>query len=53
MIHFYKYAYPADKVKLCKKDTCIEARGQNGQLVIAGAILVLISMAAYYISKIK
>jgi hypothetical protein len=29
--------FPPDKVKLCKRDVCIEARGDNAKLIV-GAI---------------
>lgn len=47
------YMYPTDNVRLCKKDVCIEARGQNGQILVAAAVIVLLSAAAYYLSKVK
>ena len=53
MKSLYNYSQPNDKVRLCKKDVCIEARGQNGQLLVAAFVLLLISTAAYYLSKIK
>lgn len=53
MKQIYKYGYPVDKVKLCKKELCIEARGQNGQLLIAVVAILILSTAAYYLSRIK
>lgn len=52
MKQFYKYGRLNDEVTLCKSDVCIEARGLNGQLIIAAFVILLISTAAYYISKI-
>jgi hypothetical protein len=53
MNQFYKYRPMNDRVRLCKKDVCIEAGGLNGQLMVAAFVILLISTAAYYISKIK
>lgn len=44
---------PIDEVRLCKGDTCIEARGENARFILGIIAVVLISAAGYYLSKIK
>lgn len=53
MQKLYKNPFPADKVRLCNRNTCIEARGDNGRLLVFAVSLVLFSMALYYLSKIS
>jgi hypothetical protein len=43
-----KFQIPTDKVRVCHRNTCIEARGNNGKL-IAGAFafaLLCVGLAA-------
>ena len=42
-----------DEVRLCKGDTCIEARGENARFIVGILAVVLISGACFYLSKIK
>ena len=44
---------PADQIRLCKQNTCIEARGENARTIVGAVSLVLFCAALYYISKIK
>jgi hypothetical protein len=44
---------PADQIKLCKKDICVEARGDNAKLLVAAISLVLLCTGFYYLSKMK
>lgn len=44
---------PQDQIRLCKQDTCIEARGVNAKAIVAALSLALFCAALYYISKIK
>jgi hypothetical protein len=53
MKQFYKYNNIHDTVRLCKKDMCIEARGQNGKIIVGAFAMLFISIAVYYFSKIK
>lgn len=42
-----------DKVTFCFKEACINAFGKNGVIITIGAFALLLSIAMYYISKIK
>lgn len=42
-----------DNVNLCYQDTCVSASGTNGKLIVYGVLVVLVSVAIYYLSKIK
>jgi hypothetical protein len=45
---------PADEIRLCDaKGDCIEARGSNAQNIIAGVLILLVSISAYYLFKKK
>jgi hypothetical protein len=44
---------PADQIKICKKDVCVEARGENAKIIVALLSLVMLCAVGYYISKIK
>lgn len=42
-----------DKVTFCFKEACINAFGKNGVIITIGAFALLLSIAMYYLSKIK
>jgi hypothetical protein len=44
---------PTDQIKLCKKDVCIEARGDNAKAITNVVTFTLFCMGLYYISKMK
>lgn len=45
---------PADQVRLCDANNdCIEARGENARIIVFAVVMVLLTAAAYYLSKIK
>jgi hypothetical protein len=44
---------PQDQIRLCKQDTCIEARGENAKTIVQAVSVALFCAALYYISKIK
>ena len=49
-----KHFMPLDQVRVCNKNSqCIEARGNNAKVIVFTLSILLISIAAYYISKIK
>jgi hypothetical protein len=41
-MNFSNYVSPANKVKLCRKDLCIEASGQNARMLIAAICFAVI-----------
>jgi hypothetical protein len=42
---------PADQIKLCKKDVCVEARGENARIIVAVLSMVALCVAFYYAAK--
>jgi hypothetical protein len=42
---------PADQIKICKKDVCVEARGENARIIVAVLSVVALCAAFYYVSK--
>lgn len=44
---------PADQIRLCKQDTCIEARGENARTIVGAISIAIFCAALNYISKIK
>jgi hypothetical protein len=44
---------PTDQIRLCKQDTCIEARGENAKTLVTVVAFLLFCAGVYYISKIK
>lgn len=54
MTKYLNYSMPADQVRICtRQQTCIEARGDNARLLVFAVMLILLSGAAYYLSKLK
>lgn len=45
--------YNNENVKLCYKDACINAVGNNGKLIAAGVFILLVSIALYNLSRIQ
>ncbi len=41
-----------DTVKICKKDACITASGDNADLLVAVVSAVIIGVAAAYVAKL-
>lgn len=39
---------PTDKVRLCKKDICIEARGENARIIVVAVSIVLYSIVLHF-----
>lgn len=49
-----KQFMPLDQVRLCnKKNICIEARGNNAKAIVFSLCILIVCIAAYYVSKIK
>jgi len=48
-MNLYKYTKPSDTVRLCRRNVCIEAKGQNGKLLVVAVCitLVLIGLSAF------
>ena len=45
---------PTDEVQLCNgSNQCIIARGDNAKAIVTALVILLVGMAAYYVSKIK
>lgn len=45
---------PADQVRICTANNeCIEARGDNAKVIVIAVVILLLSTAAYYASKVK
>ena len=42
MKYISKYQFPSDKVKMCKRDVCVEARGKNAELIVSAISLAFI-----------
>jgi hypothetical protein len=42
-----------DEIRICRQDTCIEARGDNARIIIAAIAIVLICYAILQLSRIK
>lgn len=42
-----------NKVTFCFKEACITVFGKNGVIITIGAFALLLSIAMYYLSKIK
>lgn len=45
------YQFPNDKVRVCKSDVCIEARGENAKLLVAAFTFALLCIGIAALAK--
>jgi len=43
--------FPADKVKICKRDVCVEARGDNGRLIVNALTFAIVCVGIAAVIK--
>ena len=43
--------FPADKVRVCKKDICVEARGKNAEIIVRAIAFAFICWGVAEIAK--
>lgn len=43
--------FPADKVRVCKKNVCVEARGKNAELIVGALAFAFICWGIAALAK--
>lgn len=46
-------SFPQDRVRICKEDICVEARGKNAELIAGAFAFMLVCIAIVAVSKIR
>lgn len=51
MRKFHSLEKPVDQVRICKGNTCIEAKGDNAKLITLGCVFVLLCVGVAVLSR--
>lgn len=53
MKYISTYQFPTDKVKVCKRDFCVEARGRNAELIVGAIVLAFVYIGVATLARVN